>query len=247
MHDIINSKELIKAALGGYDFLVVFGASNKGREGLSILTRLDMEVRFFCDNDANKWGTVFCERGVISPDDLIALGKDVPVLIASMYEAEIREQMCRLGLVNIVNDKLGKLLERKRLECFPTLEITTVIGCKVNCRFCPQQKLITEYARTSDKRILSFDDYKTCIDKVPANMRIDFSGMAEPFLNDNCGKMMLYAHEKGHDMVVYSTLVNMKYDDLESIRGIPFKQFVIHLPDEERYETNQSLRIISCY
>jgi len=32
---------------------------------------------------------------------------------------------------------------------FGVMEITTVIGCKVNCRYCPQSTLINNYVHRS--------------------------------------------------------------------------------------------------
>jgi adenine C2-methylase RlmN of 23S rRNA A2503 and tRNA A37 len=70
------------------------------------------------------------------------------------------------------------------------LEITTRIGCRVNCKFCPQKKLLDHYKENShniiQKNVLSFKNFKKCIDKVPSSVRIDFSGMAEPWLNKDC-------------------------------------------------------------
>lgn len=41
---------------------------------------------------------------------------------------------------------------------------------------------------------MDFDDYKKVIDKVPNHVRIDFSGMCEPFVNSRCADMILYAY-----------------------------------------------------
>lgn len=113
-----------------------------------------------------------------------------------------------------------------------TLEVTTVIGCLNNCKYCPQDLLIKNYGE--GKRVLSFVDYKKILKKVPKNIRIHFSGMAEPWLNKRCTDMLLYAHETGYKIAVYTTLVGMKKQDLERIAFVPFDIFMVHLADSER-------------
>ncbi|MFW8601946.1 SPASM domain-containing protein [Desulfobacterota bacterium M19] len=80
---------------------------------------------------------------------------------------------------------------------------------------------------------MSFELFKTCLDKVPENVRIDFSGMAEPWLNKRCTDMILYAQQSGFELVVYTTLVGMEIEDIERISAVPFKHFEIHLPDAD--------------
>jgi hypothetical protein len=114
-----------------------------------------------------------------------------------------------------------------------TLEITTRIGCRINCRFCCQDTIIRAYSRTSSHYLMKLDDFKRCIDKVPADVGMQFCGVSEPFLNEDCTDMMLYAHKNGHDCWFASTLVNMNADKCEIIADIPFKVIFIHLPDAD--------------
>lgn len=115
------------------------------------------------------------------------------------------------------------------------LEITTVIGCKNRCTYCPQDKLIKAYAKRSNICKMTFDTFKRCLDKIPLHIHIHFSGMAEPWLNPECTRMLLHAHEKGYEIAVYTTAVGMTPLDVEKIESIPFRIFSVHLPDKERY------------
>lgn len=110
-----------------------------------------------------------------------------------------------------------------------TLEITTVIGCPMECKFCPQNRLLEAY--NSPTQRLSFDNFKKAIDKIPRAVRIDFSGMAEPWLNQECTKMVLYTHQRGHPIAIYTTAVGMSLEDVNKLSEIPFEKFVLHLPD----------------
>ncbi len=116
------------------------------------------------------------------------------------------------------------------------LEITTKIGCKNACIYCPQDKLMKAYRKRSNLLEMSFDVFKKCIDKVPSNVQICFCGMSEPWLNPECTKMMLYAYKKEHDISVNTTLVGMKLRDADLFTSIPFEYFNVHLPSKEHYE-----------
>jgi hypothetical protein len=111
----------------------------------------------------------------------------------------------------------------------PNLEITTVIGCKNICSYCPQEKLLKAYK--DNVLIMSFETFKKCVDKMPIDSEIHFTGMAESFLNSDCVKMIEYAFKKGHEIVLSTTLVGLK--DISSLEKIAFKSFLVHLPSED--------------
>jgi hypothetical protein len=108
------------------------------------------------------------------------------------------------------------------------LEITTHIGCPVNCADCPQALLLKNYTGPKD---LGLDDYKRVIDKLMPRTRVDFSGMCEPFVNKHCTDMILYAHDKGFPLALYTTLQGATMEDYERLRGVNFEVITIHLPD----------------
>ena len=120
----------------------------------------------------------------------------------------------------------------------PTLEITTKLGCSLACRFCPQDRLTRSYPR-GETRMLSLADFKTILDKVPPHVRIDFSGMAEPWLNPDATAMVLHAFESRPKVALYTTLQGMAADDAAMLvrhfadRITPETPWVIHLPDAE--------------
>ena len=123
---------------------------------------------------------------------------------------------------------------------YPTLEITTVIpkgGCVVDCVFCPQKILKKSY---NDHRFMTLAEFKTLIDKVPTEIRITFSGFIEPWMNKHCSDMLLYAHNKGHRVSVFTTGIGMNLKDVEKIKDVPFcggpnGGFTLHLPDDENF------------
>ena len=110
------------------------------------------------------------------------------------------------------------------------LEITTHIGCPMDCLDCPQALLRSKY---TGKRDMDLDDYKRAIDKVPAGTRIDFSGMCEPFTNKHCADMILYAAEKGFPLALYTTLQGATLEDYEKLKDVQYEVVTIHLPDKD--------------
>ena len=118
----------------------------------------------------------------------------------------------------------------------PTLEITTKLGCSLACRFCPQDRLVKSYPR-GESRELSFDEFRLVLAKLPAHVRVDFSGMAEPWLNLHATAMVVHAFELGRKVAIYTTLQGMPADDAAMLierfsDRIGWETpWVIHLPD----------------
>lgn len=121
---------------------------------------------------------------------------------------------------------------------WPTMEITTCVptkGCIVDCLFCPQRMLEKKY---TGERYLRLDDFKSLIEKIPIDVRITFAGFVEPWLNKECTDMLLYAHQKGHKISVFTTGIGMVPEDVLRIKDVPFAGmpnggFALHLPDDE--------------
>lgn len=112
-----------------------------------------------------------------------------------------------------------------------TLEITSVVHCINICSYCPQSLLKAKYKHES--RRMTLETFKTCLDKVPITVTIDFSGYAEPFLNQQAPQMMRYAIENGYSVRLFSTLVGLSMQGLESLKGLKFHSVHLHLPDND--------------
>lgn len=115
----------------------------------------------------------------------------------------------------------------------PTLEITTIVSCPLRCSFCPQEKLSANY--TSDIRHLTLGNFKLILAKVPKHVRIDFSGMSEPWANRFATDMLEHALGEGFGVVVYTTLQGMRDPgrviDVMARHRDQVEAVVIHLPD----------------
>src|SRR4051794_9806649 len=124
----------------------------------------------------------------------------------------------------------------------PTLEITTHLGCAMACRFCPQDRLAKSYPK-GEARDLTLQGFRNVLDRLPAHVRIDFSGMAEPWLNPQATSIAVAAFECDRSVAVYTTLQGMHPDDATLLIGrfgeriTPETPWVIHLPDGDGHMT----------
>ena len=111
-----------------------------------------------------------------------------------------------------------------------TIEITTKIGCVNACVYCPQGRIVAAYAKVSSVTMMSFEVFKACLGKVPKDVLIVFAGMCEPWLNPECTDMVVYAHKHGYKVLVHTTLVNMRPNDVDVLSNCSFRLFDVHLP-----------------
>lgn len=86
------------------------------------------------------------------------------------------------------------------------VEITTKIGCKNMCVYCPQNTLLKNYK--DDKKNMTLEDFKLFLNNVDRKTtQIHFSGFSESFLNEETPDMMIYANKNGYEIVLYTTLI----------------------------------------
>jgi len=155
--------------------------------------------------------------------------------------AKVIENMLKAdGMENVIglSEEMCKYVSyMKNDRMIPMMEITTIVGCCVNCRYCPQDVFLAAYYKDDKKRtrVMSLEDYKVCIDKLPRNTYIHFAGFSEPFLNPDCIKMLEYTYEQGREIDLYTTLVGLTNEGFDQIKKIPFRRVVLHLADADGY------------
>ncbi|HEY5961337.1 MAG TPA: SPASM domain-containing protein [Polyangiaceae bacterium] len=120
-----------------------------------------------------------------------------------------------------------------------SIEITTSIGCKNLCAYCPQDSLIRSYpsrASRPEMRTLSADVFARCLEHLPSGCRIYFSGFAEPWQHPRCTDLVELASRLGFRVFIFSTAVGMSLDDVERLSRIELAAPpTIHLPDDSHY------------
>lgn len=78
---------------------IIFGASKTGLTAFGLLHE-EYDIIGFSDNDAKKWGRLFCERKIYAPEELKSM-LDTKIIIASVYYSLIHGQLKDMGLCNI--------------------------------------------------------------------------------------------------------------------------------------------------
>jgi len=116
----------------------------------------------------------------------------------------------------------------------PILEITTMVGCPLVCKYCPQDKLNKNYPKSS-KKFLSLDDFKVILEKLPQDTIINFCGFSEPFSNPNCLDLIKYAAQKKFQLFIYTTLQGASREAINYLCRLcdegKIARFELHLPD----------------
>jgi hypothetical protein len=117
----------------------------------------------------------------------------------------------------------------------PSLEFTLMVGCPLKCTFCPQDNLRGIYG--TNTKYLSLPNFRLVLGKVPKHVRIDFSGMAEPWANPEATAMLRHALQAGYTVAIYSTLYGMTLQDGQDVVGLlrqhaaQIEVLCLHLPD----------------
>jgi radical SAM protein with 4Fe4S-binding SPASM domain len=81
------------------------------------------------------------------------------------------------------------------------------------------------------------DAYRVMLAKVPEYVRIDFSGMSEPWANPHCTELLQHTLESGYNITVYTTLYGITVNDAEKIVSLfrnhekQLEILCLHLPD----------------
>lgn len=110
------------------------------------------------------------------------------------------------------------------------LEISTMGYCILSCEYCPQAKIRNCYKGIHE---MPLETLKIAVDKIPANSTVSFAGYSEPCMNRNIVDMVKYVVEKGHKVMLLTTLTGLTLEKYKQIEDITFDHFSIHLPDSK--------------
>lgn len=107
------------------DGIVLFGCGHDGKIMKEQLSGWGYRVNAFCDNDSRKWGGVYEEVDIISPEDLIQKYKSSVVVIASSaYGKEIYEQLkgLKFPLEQVIMPQYKTLVALRGCQYFDIFE-----------------------------------------------------------------------------------------------------------------------------
>lgn len=114
----------------------------------------------------------------------------------------------------------------------PGLEITTVFGCKILCKYCPQDTLLDSHLHGM-QRLLQFADFELVCKKLPRPFRLHFTGFSEPFHNPHCAEMLRFAFNQGFQIKLSTTLSGFQLNDIDIFEDRKCYRTILHLPSVE--------------
>lgn len=237
----MNIEEYLKRIENLKEDVYIFGAGKVGKIIYQLLKEKEIDVQSFLVTDVKQNESRLFEKEV-QQANMTDIDKRKPVLIAVLERGEkkIQSYLETLGYTYIIEVPNGILevdpWEYKRVRT-PVIEVTAKVGCAVNCRYCPQELLVSTYFKNNvdRKREMTIEDYKRFIDKCPKDTIVDFSGFVEPFLVADSIKMMEYTYQSGHEMTLYTTLRGLSVEQAKKIVRMPFQFVCLHTPDKDNY------------
>lgn len=219
--------------------VMIYGFGSYGRNLYNILKQHSISVDGFVVTVKSNSSETF-EKPVYEASDLF--GRSIGYILA-LNEKNLKEVEQYLNKNNVNKENIvnaGIYMEQfghKRGMHSGSIEITTVIGCKVNCRFCPQDKLLNNYFKKNPARtsVMEMETVEKCLEFFPSNYDVSFGGMSEPFLNEKFLNMLQYVCMKKRRVSLYTTLVGVKMEEVDAILSLPVDFVVLHVADQSGY------------
>ena len=189
--------------------LYIYGAGLFGRDISAILKRHGVKVDGFLETDCSSPRDVWGIRVSALDSDRVINGGE--------YYAE---------------DKMSRLLADN-----PMIEVGTVIGCPVNCKYCPQEIFISKYFEKDKnrQREMTLDNFRTIIRNTPDDCIINFAALSEPFVNHCCVEMIRMACDAGRTVLVFSTFVDATDEEIDETLKLPIHAITLHCADKMGY------------
>lgn len=220
--------------------LYIYGAGFYGQDVYRVLERNQIIVDGFLVTESPKEEYVF-NLPVLLAKEVIQKKVGIIVGLSDIYTEEVMDYLKYNSVdMNYVINGGRYITEsggREDLRKSPTLEITPVLGCSVNCKYCPQDVLVKKYFEKDKhrKRIMTLEDFQTFLDHTPNDCDIMFAGMAEPYLNKDCVKMFKLACDAGRRVSIYTTLAGASEQDVDETLELPIHYVTLHVADKYGY------------
>lgn len=228
-------KEKKKAGYG----LVIYGAGRMAGNLLELMETAGIPVTAFCVSDKRNNKKYFAEKKVYGIEEL-PFGKDeICILfgVNSKYNQALADNCRKYLFKNYIEAPewlpyYGNNISAVYIKS-PVLQVTTWIGCPVNCKYCPQGVFLKKYREHSQINSMSLEVFKKCLDKTPPETIVQFAGFSESFLNHQCLDMILYAEKLGRKIVIDTTLLGFHQETLQKLLDVDLFEFVLHVADKE--------------
>lgn len=227
----------VKALRSKCDKLYVYGCGYYGKDIYKILKRGSIEIDgFIVTNLAEE--TSILGAAVYQAAEVINKNTGIVLGVHDIYAEEVLEYLKQFNVASshIINGGIyiKSINDRTAKREKTMIEITTVIGCSVDCRYCPQKLLVSKYFETdrTRKSQMTVDDFRIYLKHTPVNCEFAFCGMSEPFLNKDCMEMIKMSCDAGRDVSLFTTLVGLPLVELQRLLTFPIRYVTLHVADK---------------
>lgn len=222
------------------DELYIYGAGFYGQDVYRVLERNHIVVDGFLVTEQPKEKYVF-NLPVLQAKEKIQGKAGIIVGLSDIYAEEVMRYLedNHVDMSYVING--GRYITesggRIDLRKSPTLEITPVLGCSVNCKYCPQEVIVRKYFEHDKdrKRIMTLEDFRVFLEHTPDDCDIMFAGMSEPYLNKDVVEMFKMACDAGRKVSVYTTLVGASEQAVDETLKLPIHYVTLHVADKYGY------------
>ena len=222
------------------DGLYVYGAGFYGKDVYRVLKENNIRIAGFLVTKPYKDKTVF-GLPVIVASQVLSENIGIIIGVSDTYVSEVELYLKDNGfdMLKVVNG--GKYITqtggREDLRDSKVLEVSTVMGCTVNCRFCPQSTLLKKYYEHNKhrQRVMTVENFKVILQNTTQDCIIDFSGMTEPFNNPDCFTMIKMACDAGRKVYLFTTLSEVAEDMVRELIKLPIYYMTLHVADKCGY------------
>ncbi len=221
--------------------LYIYGAGFYGKDIFRILHKEGVHLDGFLVTES-KFESVLFELPVFPAKQKMRNGIGYIIAMTPIYAKEVYDYLTNNGIddsmiavyeaYNANGSGRGNYAEKE------ILEVTATVGCKVNCRYCPQEVLINKYFKADSHRIryMEPETLKNILLHISEDSVIMFAGFGEPFLNPHCLELVKIACECGnHPVHFFTTLEGATVDDVYSLTTLPIELCTLHLADSKGY------------
>lgn len=231
--------EKVKNLNPKYDDIYIYGCGFYGKDIYRILIDADIKIKGFLTTEAPESKecmgiSVYKASEKIHNDSLIVL---------AMSDTYTKDVLAYLDANNVSKERIidggiyltsrsGRDIYRKN----PVLEITAVVGCKVNCKYCPQSVLINSYFKDNPSRekFLKPEVFAKILKHISSDTDIMFAGMGEPMLNPYFLELMTMACNTENRVLLFSSLVGGNLEIIQKLVKLPIDYFNLHVADDEQ-------------
>lgn len=227
----------VEALRNKSDQLYIYGCGFYGKDIYKVLKHGSIQIDGFIVTDPAEETSLLGEP-VYRAADVIHRNTGIVLGLSDIYTREVLEYLKNFDVDPsfIVNGGpyIKDINDRTAIREKAMIEVTTVIGCGVDCRYCPQKLLTSRYFERDRNRKsrMTVDDFRVYLKHTPANCELVFCGMSEPFLNKDCMEMIKMACDAGRDVSLFTTLVGLSFAELQRLPAFPIRYVTLHAADK---------------